>query len=78
MENTEKTKKTIFLTDEQIIDLYWGRDENAIVETDKKYGNYLFKIANNIVHDKMDCEECVNDTYLGTWNSIPPTRPNIF
>ncbi|MBQ9784079.1 MAG: sigma-70 family RNA polymerase sigma factor [Clostridia bacterium] len=66
------------LPDEAIIDLYWSRNESAITETDKKYGKYLFTIAYNIVHDRLDCEECVNDTYLGTWNRIPPTRPNIF
>ena len=66
------------LPDEKIIELYWNRNETAITETDKKYGNYLFAIANNIVNDRMDCEECVNDTYLGTWNRIPPTRPNVF
>jgi len=81
LEDSAKMKNDVkpsILTDEEIIDMYWERDENAINETDKKYGNYLFTIANNIVNDKMDCEECVNDTYLGTWNRIPPTRPNIF
>ena len=76
--NTKNSLKQPVMADEEIIDLYWNRDENAINETDKKYGTYLFKLANNIVYDKMDCEECVNDTYLGTWNRIPPTRPNIF
>ncbi len=47
------------MTDEQIIELYWDRNEDAIPETDKKYGNYLFSIANNIVSDRLDCEECV-------------------
>ncbi|MBQ9744266.1 MAG: sigma-70 family RNA polymerase sigma factor [Clostridia bacterium] len=78
MNNKEKQTNITALTDEQIIDMYWKRDENAILETDKKYGNYLFKIANNIVNNRLDCEECVNDTYLGTWNRIPPERPNIF
>ena len=68
----------MLLTDEEIVDLYWNREEKAISETDKKYGAYLYKIAYNIVHDKLDCEECLNDTYLGTWNRIPPTRPNQF
>jgi RNA polymerase sigma-70 factor (ECF subfamily) len=66
------------LADESIIELYWSRDEKAISETDKKYGKYLYSIAYNIVHDKLDSEECVNDTYLGTWNAIPPARPNAF
>ena len=65
-------------TDEEIIDLYWVRNEEAIPETDRKYGRYLYTIAYNIVRDSRDCEECVNDTYLGTWNRIPPTRPNAF
>ena len=66
------------LSDEKIIDLYWERNERAISETDKKYGHYLFTIAYNIVHDELDCEECLNDTYLGTWNRIPPTKPTAF
>lgn len=66
------------LDDEQIIDLYWDRDETAIEGTDIKYGKFLFKIAYNILHDSCDCKECQNDTYLGIWNSIPPTRPDVF
>ena len=66
------------LSDQEIIDLYWLRNEKAIEHTDKKYGRYLYTIAYNIVHDSLDCEECVNDTYLGTWNAIPPTRPSVF
>lgn len=65
------------LADEDIIALYWHRDERAITETDKKYGKYLFTIAYNIVRDSMDCEECLNDTYLSTWNQIPPTKPTV-
>ena len=66
------------LCDEDIIELYWRRSERAISETDTKYGKYLFTIAYNIVHDRLDSEECLNDTYIGTWNSIPPHRPNVF
>ena len=66
------------MEDEKIIDLYWARNEKAIEETDKKYGKYLYTIAYNIVHNHLDCEECVNDTYLGTWNRIPPARPTVF
>lgn len=77
--NTQKeTKPGKELPDEAIIELYWQRNEQAIAETDRKYGKYLFTIAYNIVHDRLDCEECVNDTYLGTWNRIPPQRPNVF
>ena len=72
------TKNEQYLLDEEIIDLYWERNEQAIDETDKKYRNYLYAIAYNILHDRLDCEECLNDTYLGTWNAIPPTRPTRF
>ena len=48
------------------------------MQTDRKYGQFLFTIAYNIVNDRLDGEECVNDTYLGIWNRIPPTRPNVF
>ena len=64
--------------DEQIVELYWQRDENAIKETDKKYGKKLLRVAYNILHDMSDCEECRNDTYLNVWNAIPPNRPDPF
>ena len=73
---TEKSRAA--LPDDEIIDLYFARNERAIKETDHKYGKYLLTIAYNIVQDTMDCEECLNDTYLDTWNRIPPTRPTIF
>lgn len=66
------------LPDEKIIELYWDRNEQAIRETDLKYGRYLLTVAYNILHDSQDCEECRNDTYLGTWNAIPPHRPGFF
>lgn len=66
------------LTDEQIINLYWDRDEAAISQTDLKYRNYLYTIAYQILASHEDSEECLNDTYLKTWNSIPPTKPGIF
>jgi len=65
------------ISDDDIIELYFGRDENAIKQTDIKYGRYLMNIAYYIVHNRQDCEECLNDTYLGAWNSIPPSRPKI-
>ncbi len=71
-----KEKATI--DDEEIIELYWKRDQLAIVETDNKYKNYLFSVSYNVLHENCDCEECVNDTYLGVWNAIPPTRPKVF
>lgn len=78
MNNNEETRAGKCLPDQAIIDLYWQRNERAIQETDRKYGKYLFTIAYNIVHNRLDCEECVNDTYLGTWNRIPPSKPNVF
>ena len=67
----------VLLTDEQIIDLYWDREERAIAETDVKYGQFLYRIAMNILADRCDSEECQNDTYLQTWNAIPPARPSM-
>ena len=64
--------------DKQIIQLYWEREERAILETDYKYGSFLLRVANNILNDKADSEECRNDTYLGIWYSIPPNRPAVF
>ncbi len=66
------------ISDERIIEMYFERDEDAIIETDKKYRPYLYTIAYNILRDKFDCEECLDDTYLSTWNSIPPKRPSLF
>ena len=65
------------LNDREIIDLYIKRDESAISETAEKYGAYCEKIAYNILMDKFDSEECVNDTYMHTWNNVPPTLPRI-
>lgn len=65
------------MTDEKIVDLYWKRDETAIAETQQKYGHYLTKIAYNILNDMEDSQESVNDTYMHTWKSIPPHRPNV-
>ena len=77
-DKTVRDLKKEYLSDETIIDLYWDRNEKAIEETDRKYGKYLFAVAYNIVYDSMDCEECLNDTYLSTWNTIPPKRPTVF
>ena len=65
------------MDDSQIIDLYWARQGSAISETNKKYGRYLFSIANHILAQHEDSEECVNDTYWGAWNSIPPHKPTV-
>ncbi len=66
------------MDDIKIIELYFERNEQAITETDAKYGKLCKKIAYNILNNLEDSEECVNDTYAGVWNAIPPTRPNNF
>lgn len=63
--------------DSQIIDLYWKRSDRAIKETDKKYGRLCLYVAKNILANIEDAKEVVSDTYLGTWNAIPPARPNV-
>ena len=63
------------VADEEIIELYWNRDERAVEETDLKYRKYLFTIAYNILYSNEDSEECLNDTYMGAWQAIPPQRP---
>lgn len=65
------------MDDEKIVQLYCERNEQAIQETANKYGNYCNSIAKNILGNNEDAEECVNDTYLNTWNSIPPHKPKI-
>jgi len=64
------------MSDEEIMDLYFARDERAIKETDAKYRTRLLYLARNIVHDAQDAEEALNDTYVRVWNSIPPARPD--
>ena len=65
------------MTDARIIELYHLREERAIEETDRKYGPYCRSISYNILHSIEDSKECVNDTYLRAWESMPPERPNI-
>ena len=64
------------MKDREILDLFWKRDESAISETANTYGNYCYAIAYNILNSKEDAEECVNDTWMNTWKSIPPHRPS--
>ena len=64
------------MDDLKIIELYFERDEQAIKETDAKYGKLCQRIAYNILNNHQDSEECVNDTFVGVWNAIPPARPN--
>ena len=63
------------MDDNGIIRLYWDRDHHAINATSEKYGHYCKKIARTILGSEEDAEECVNDTYLNAWNSMPPHRP---
>lgn len=65
------------MEDNKIIELYFKRIESAITETSAKYGHFLHTISMNILRSHEDAEECVNDTYLRTWNSIPPARPQL-
>ena len=65
------------MDDAKIVQLYLDRDEQAIPATADKYGSYCTYIANNILGNPEDAEECVNDTYLNTWNAIPPHRPQM-
>ena len=65
------------MDDSQIVDLYWKRQGNAVSQTKEKYGRYIFSIANHILQQYEDSEECVNDTLFGAWNSIPPHRPTV-
>lgn len=66
------------MEDSGIVELFFERSETAIEETDKKYGGFLQQVAYNILRDWNDSEEIVNDTYMGVWRAIPPTRPLNF
>ena len=65
------------MDDKSIVDLYFSRNQDAITQTDKKYGRYCYSIAYNILTNKEDAEESVSDTYMAAWNAIPPRRPSI-
>ncbi len=69
---------TPYLSDEAIVELYFARDERAIAEIERKYGAYLLRLAENILHDRSDSEECRNDVLVKLWNRIPPDRPAVF
>lgn len=66
------------MNDSEIIDLFWQRSENAIVQTDIKYGKLCKRLSNNILNNNSDAEECVSDSYLTLWNKIPEDRPEYF
>ena len=63
------------MTDQKIIDLYFSRDEKAILETERAHGEFCMGVSMSILRNRMDAEECVNDTWLRAWNAIPPTIP---
>ncbi len=65
------------MDDKDIVSLYLARDESAIKESDTKYGRYLHSVAYYILYSHEDAKECVNDTYVGAWNAIPPHRPTV-
>ncbi|MCI9554942.1 RNA polymerase sigma factor [uncultured Oscillibacter sp.] len=65
------------MEDHAIVDLYWSRNPEAIQRTGEKYGSYCRAVAWNILADRRDAEECVNDTWLGAWNAIPENRPHL-
>ena len=69
-------KDVRYLEDREILELYWARSEQAILETGRKYGAPVGRVARNILGDAQEAEECVNDTWLAAWNSIPPQRPD--
>ncbi|MBQ8403462.1 MAG: sigma-70 family RNA polymerase sigma factor, partial [Clostridia bacterium] len=71
-------KGGVSLSDEEIIELFFARSEDAIAELEKKYGTMCYNIARNILGNKEDAEECVNDAYLGVWNAVPPKKPKPF
>ncbi len=61
--------------DDDILDLYFARDERAIAETDRRYGKVCMQVSMGVLNNPADAEECVSDTYVKIWNTIPPTRP---
>ena len=65
------------MDDKSIVALFWERSEQAIVETDRKYGDYCYSIAYHALANNEDAEESVNDTYMAAWNQLPPHRPSV-
>jgi len=64
------------MEDQRIVELFFARSEQAVAALDEKYGSLLFRISDNILQNDLDAAECVNDTYLGVWNAVPPARPS--
>ena len=65
------------MQDSQIVELYWQRSEDALRQTEIKYGKMLFSVSFDLTHSRQDSEECVNDTYLKAWNSMPTDKPDM-
>lgn len=65
------------MEDSKIVDLYWARNEEAITESDKKYGRMLSSLSYSLLSSREDAEECVNDTYLDAWKAMPTARPEL-
>lgn len=65
------------MDDSRIVDLYWARQEQAISESDKKYGRMLHSLSYSLLSSREDAEECVNDTYVDAWGAMPPARPQF-
>ena len=72
-----KNRGGISVDDKSIVDLYFSRNEEAIIQTDKKYGRYCYTIAYNILTNREDAEESVSDTYMTAWRTIPPHYPSV-
>ncbi len=70
-------EEELYVNDQQIIEMYWNRDEQAIRSTADKYGSYCYAIAFGILHNEEDSKESVNDTYMNAWNRMPPDRPAV-
>ena len=66
------------MDDKELVDLYYARSEAAIEQTEKRYGPLCRTIAMNILGNRQDAEDCVNEAYLGAWNTIPPQKPDPF
>ena len=77
MKGPFETQEEQIMEDKAILDLYFARDEQAIMETDRKYGGYCYSVANRILCSQEDSEETVSDTYMTAWNTIPPHRPSV-
>ena len=65
------------MTDSQIVEMYWDRNEQAVTATSEKYSTYCYTVAYGILHNEEDSKESVNDTYMSAWNSMPPHKPNV-